>query len=121
MLPIGGPRWRQNHHIMCLASEENCGWYVLTLTSLEKPADKKPDVLNVSKLTAGLITLVEADFRPYDEVYNVVRMFRDEVAARGLQLVLEKDDSWDRLMVDVTRGDSGRFTQIIVNLLRYGS
>jgi signal transduction histidine kinase len=74
-------------------------------------------VLNVSKLSAGLITLVTADFSPYDEVKNTVRMFRDEVAARGLELQLERDKSMDTLRVGHVRGDSGRFTQVVVNLL----
>jgi signal transduction histidine kinase len=77
------------------------------------------DVLNVSKLTAGLISLVKAEFHAHSEVYNVIRMFRDEVSARGLQLQLEKDESWDRMAVDFVSGDSGRFTQVIVNLLSF--
>jgi hypothetical protein len=65
-------------------------------------------VLNVSKLSAGLITLVEQDFSPFDEVKNTVRMFRDEVSARGLTLHFEKDESMDVLKVDRVSGDSGR-------------
>lgn len=59
-----------------------------------------------------------SDFRPYHELSNVIRMFRDESAARGIQLQFDKDESWDRQQVEVVRGDSGRFTQIVVNLLR---
>jgi hypothetical protein len=65
-------------------------------------------VLNVSKLSAGLITLVEQDFSPFDEVKNTVRMFRDEVSARGLTLHFEQDESMDALKVDRVSGDSGR-------------
>jgi signal transduction histidine kinase len=74
-------------------------------------------VLNVSKLSAGLITLVTADFSPFEEVKNTVRMFRDEVSARGLVLEFERDASLDRLDVGHVRGDSGRFVQVVVNLL----
>jgi signal transduction histidine kinase len=74
-------------------------------------------VLNVSKLSAGLITLVTADFSPFEEVKNTVRMFRDEVSARGLVLEFERDASLDRLDVSHVRGDSGRFVQVVVNLL----
>jgi hypothetical protein len=66
------------------------------------------DVLNVSKLSAGLITLVERDFSPFVEVKNTVRMFRDEVSARGLSLHFDKDDSMDTLKVDRVSGDGGR-------------
>jgi signal transduction histidine kinase len=75
------------------------------------------DVLNVSKLSAGLITLVTGEFAPWDEVRNTVRMFRDEVSARGLVLRLERDPSLDSLAVDRVKGDSGRFIQVVVNLL----
>jgi signal transduction histidine kinase len=75
------------------------------------------DVLNVSKLSAGLITLVTAAFSPYEEVKNTVRMFRDEVSARGLTMEFERDPSLDALQVDRVRGDSGRFVQVVVNLL----
>jgi hypothetical protein len=71
----------------------------------------------VSKLSAGLITLVSDDFSPFEEVKNAVRVFRDEVSARGLTLELERDASLDVLHVDRVRGDSGRFVQIVVNLL----
>jgi hypothetical protein len=44
------------------------------------------DVLNISKLSAGFITLVTANFSPYEEAKNAVRMFRDEVSARRIVL-----------------------------------
>jgi hypothetical protein len=71
----------------------------------------------MSKLSAGLITLVFGDFTPCYEVKNTVRMFRDDVAARGVQLLYEQDPSIDALGVDFVRGDSGRFVQVIVNLI----
>lgn len=74
-------------------------------------------MLNVSKLSAGLITLVTADFSPHEEVKNTVRMFRDEVASRGIVLEFERDASMDALDVGHVRGDSGRFVQVVVNLL----
>jgi signal transduction histidine kinase len=72
-------------------------------------------VLNVSKLSAGLMTLNPADFAPCNEVMNTVRMFRDQVAARGVQLHFERDESVDALQVERVWGDSGRFIQVIVN------
>jgi signal transduction histidine kinase len=66
------------------------------------------DVLNVSKLSAGLITLVEQDFSPLEEVKNTVRMFRDEVSARGLHLHFDQDESLDALQVERVSGDGGR-------------
>jgi signal transduction histidine kinase len=74
-------------------------------------------VLNVSKLSAGLVLLNHGDFSPCQEAKNTVRMFRDEVSARGVQLHFEEDQSLDALQVGVVRGDSGRFVQIIVNLI----
>jgi signal transduction histidine kinase len=71
----------------------------------------------VSKLSAGLITLVTADFTPCEEVMNTVRMFRDEASARGIVLEFERDASIDALSVGHVRGDSGRFVQVIVNLI----
>jgi signal transduction histidine kinase len=71
----------------------------------------------VSKLSAGLVTLNPSDFSPRQEAKNTVRMFRDEVSARGLQLHFEEDESIKALHVDLVRGDSGRFVQVIVNLL----
>jgi hypothetical protein len=76
-------------------------------------------VLNVSKLSANLVTLTMTDFKPYEEISGVIRMFRDEVVARGIKLHFERDESWDRLKVQVVRGDSGRLTQVMVNLLRW--
>lgn len=60
-----------------------------------------------------------SDFRPFDELSSIIRMFRDEGSARGIHLELIKDESWDRLGVDSVVGDPGRFTQIVVNILRW--
>jgi hypothetical protein len=75
-------------------------------------------VLNVSKLSAGLIALVKQDFSPFDEVKNTVRMFRDEVSARGLTLHFEKDESIDALRVRRVTGDGGRLA-LYVAVLRF--
>jgi signal transduction histidine kinase len=71
----------------------------------------------MSKLSAGLINLVMADFMLWDEVKNTVRMFRDDVNARGVVLELDRDPSLDSLAVGLVKGDSGRFIQVIVNLI----
>jgi signal transduction histidine kinase len=80
-------------------------------------AHVRSDVLNVSKLKAGLIALAPAAFAPWDEVTGTLRMFREEAAARGLRLELERDPSLDALDVRAVRGDGGRFVQVLVNLL----
>jgi hypothetical protein len=77
------------------------------------------DVLNMSKLTSGLLSLSLEEFDALQEITNVIRMFRPEVFARGLTLTLEKDESWNGMGVKRVIGDSGRFIQVMVNLIRW--
>jgi hypothetical protein len=75
------------------------------------------DVLNVSKLKAGLIMIDVADFSPWDDIQNTVRMFREEASAHDVDLQVERDSSMDALQVDRVRGDSGRLVQVVINLV----
>jgi signal transduction histidine kinase len=63
------------------------------------------------------MTLNPSNFDPCKEVENTVRMFRDQVSARDIQLHFEQDESINALQVHQVWGDNGRFIQVIVNLI----
>jgi PAS domain S-box-containing protein len=71
------------------------------------------DILDMSKIEAGRTTLNETDFCLHDLLSDLELMFRSRADARGLQLLVERDESVPRYVT----ADEGKLRQILVNLL----
>ncbi len=71
------------------------------------------DVLEMSKIEAGKITLNVDDFDLIALVDDVVTMFRVRAIQNGLQLTIEKSNDIPRFV----RGDQGKCRQVLINLL----
>ncbi|MDE2452213.1 MAG: PAS domain S-box protein, partial [Burkholderiales bacterium] len=70
------------------------------------------DVLDLSKIEAGKMTLEQAEFELDEVVGRALDLVRAPAAAKGLELVLDTDHVPARL-----RGDSTRLSQALINLL----
>ena len=70
------------------------------------------DVLDLSKIEAGKLTLEEADFSLDNLLSTACDMVGERAQAKGLELVLDTDHLPQRL-----RGDPTRLSQMILNLL----
>jgi signal transduction histidine kinase/ligand-binding sensor domain-containing protein/FixJ family two-component response regulator len=71
------------------------------------------DVLSISKIEAGKVSLEQRTFDLGELVGGVCAMMRDRAEARGLALVLEAGQGLSRRVV----GDEGKLRQVLVNLL----
>ena len=71
------------------------------------------DILDMSKIEAGRITLNEADFCLHDLLSDIELMFRSRADARGLQLLVARDESVPRYVT----ADEGKLRQVLVNLM----
>ena len=71
------------------------------------------DILDISKIESGRITLNEATFSLHDLLSDMETMFRFRVNAKGLQLVMERDANTPRYVT----GDESRLRQVLVNLM----
>jgi signal transduction histidine kinase len=71
------------------------------------------DILDISKIESGRITLAEATFSLHDLLSDMETMFRFHVNAKGLQLVMERDANTPRYIT----GDEGRLRQVFVHLM----
>jgi PAS domain S-box-containing protein len=71
------------------------------------------DILDISKIESGRITLAEATFSLHDLLSDMETMFRFHVNAKGLQLVMERDANTPRYVT----GDEGRLRQVFVHLM----
>ena len=72
------------------------------------------DILDISKIEAGRLTLEQADFRLIEVLQNLVNLVAQKAADKGLQLLIDRN-------VGITerplRGDSLRLGQILLNLV----
>ncbi len=71
------------------------------------------DILNMSKIEAGRMTLSPVSFGLHDLLDDLVLIFRSRAEAKGLQLLIELNEN---VPVYVTT-DEGKLRQILVNLL----
>ena len=71
------------------------------------------DILDISKIESGRITLDETVFCLHDLLNELELMFRFRVNVKGLQLVMERDANTPRYVT----GDEGRLRQVFVNLM----
>ena len=71
------------------------------------------DVLDISKIESGQITINEAAFCLHDLLSDMELMFRSRVKAQGLQLIVDRDENLPRYVT----ADDGKLRQILVNLI----
>jgi len=85
------------------------------------------DILDISKIEAGKLTLDEVNFRLEDVVRKTCALVADRACQKGLEVVVDVDDVPDRLCGDATRlgqmlvnylGNAVKFTDAGVILLR---
>jgi PAS domain S-box-containing protein len=71
------------------------------------------DILDMSKIEAGRTTLNEVDFCLHDLLSDLELMFRSRANAKGLQLLVERDESVPHYVT----ADEGKLRQVLVNLM----
>ncbi len=71
------------------------------------------DVLSLSKIEAGKMSLTIAQFDLHRTLEGVEAMFRGRTRAKGLALHVERESSVPRFVL----GDEGKLRQILINLL----
>ena len=88
--------------------------YVETITIASKNLHNIiNDILDSSKLEAGMLKLEEKDFSLEQLATNVVRLCGDRAASKGLELKLH----FDKSIPDWVKGDQTRLSQVLINLL----
>ncbi|GAA5824652.1 hypothetical protein JCM11251_005289 [Rhodosporidiobolus azoricus] len=75
------------------------------------------DILNVSKLNMGLLSIQVAPFNLSAAVREVTRTFQVQAAQQEIELRTDEDESLAKLGVDWIVADAGRVKQIIYNFL----
>jgi PAS domain S-box-containing protein len=80
------------------------GGYLLTLIN---------DILEMSKIEAGQITVNETAFCLHDLLDDLALMFRSRAETKGLQLLIDWDESVPRYVT----ADEGKLRQVFVNLM----
>jgi CheY-like chemotaxis protein/nitrogen-specific signal transduction histidine kinase len=71
------------------------------------------DILDLSKIEAGMMRIEEAPFRPTDVMASVQQMLNPKAEEKNLQLILKVDDETPETLC----GDAMRLTQVLVNLI----
>jgi signal transduction histidine kinase/FixJ family two-component response regulator len=71
------------------------------------------DILDLSKIEAGMIDLEQIDFSPKDIIYSARDLFDEQASRKGLQLIADVDET----AVHWRKGDAARLRQVIFNLV----
>jgi signal transduction histidine kinase/CheY-like chemotaxis protein len=71
------------------------------------------DILDLSKIEAGMMNIEEAPFSLNGLIDSVDIMFREKATAKGLHFKIDIDPS----IPDTLNGDAVRLTQVLINLL----
>lgn len=71
------------------------------------------DILDLSKIEAGMMRIESAPFSIRNVLHSVEEMFRSKIKEKNLQFVVDID----KTIPDILEGDSIRLTQILVNLV----
>lgn len=71
------------------------------------------DILDVSKIEAGQLSISEKDFNARECISGVVDLLEPQAQSKGLKLTMKPDGS----SPDYMRGDEGRVRQILLNLI----
>ena len=82
-------------------------------TSAESLLDIINDILDLSKIEAGAMTLIPAPFDLLKTAEDVMLLMAARARSKGLELVLRYDPETPRRVV----GDGGRLRQVMVNLV----
>jgi signal transduction histidine kinase len=85
----------------------------LALTSANSLMRLLNEILDLSRIEAGKMDLINAPFAPGPLLSGLAEMFRTEAQRRGLRLELDAGENLPKVMT----GDEGRLRQILVNLL----
>ena len=75
------------------------------------------DILNVSKLNMGLLTVNPVPFDLVSRMNEVVRVSEAECIQKGIDLRLDADESIHRLCAEWIRADPSRLHQILLNFV----
>jgi signal transduction histidine kinase/CheY-like chemotaxis protein len=71
------------------------------------------DILDLSKIEAGMIRIESAPFSVRGLVHSIETMFREKSKEKNLQFITIVDDA----VPDILKGDATRLTQILMNLI----
>lgn len=71
------------------------------------------DILDLSKIEAGMMQIESAPFNIRELLHSVEVMFRAKAAEKGIQVFMDVDDSVPHTL----GGDATRLTQILINLV----
>lgn len=77
-----------------------------------------PDILNVSKLNMGLLSINVAPFDLTAAAREVVRTFGTSAQQQQIDLSVDRGESLDRLGVSYIVADEGRCKQVLYNFVR---
>lgn len=94
-------------------NKEQAGYVETAIASGRNLLQVVNDVLDLSKIEAGKIELVESLFHPRELMESVASIFRLQAEDKGLELHWEVSDKVDEAYV----GDQGRIRQILFNLV----
>jgi signal transduction histidine kinase/DNA-binding response OmpR family regulator len=97
--PSLADRHRENLAVICKSGE-----HLLGLVN---------DILEMAKIEAGRMTLVDAEFDLHDTLSGLSEMFAVEAQKRGLTLTVEREQDVPRHV----SGDEGKLRQVLINLL----
>ncbi|BGP19092.1 hypothetical protein JCM10213v2_007179 [Rhodosporidiobolus nylandii] len=75
------------------------------------------DILNVSKLNMGLLTIQRTPFKLVPRMNEVLRVFEVECSQKSIALKLNADPSIKHLRADWVKADPARLHQILLNFL----
>lgn len=71
------------------------------------------DILDLSKIEGGKMTLEEIEFRPFKILHEVTQFFGFQTEAKGVSLKLDASHKIPGLLI----GDPKRFRQVLINLV----
>lgn len=71
------------------------------------------DILDLSKIEAGMMRIEATPFSVRELLYSVETMFLEKIKEKGLQFTTQIDDQ----VPDTLHGDATRLTQVLVNLI----
>ena len=74
------------------------------------------DILDLSKIEAGMIQLEETNFSLRSLISSIAAMFDEKIKEKSLYLKIEIEEE----VPDILTGDAVRLTQIVVNVLNNG-
>ncbi|GAA5973125.1 hypothetical protein JCM11641_006280 [Rhodosporidiobolus odoratus] len=75
------------------------------------------DILNVSKLNMGLLTIQRSPFELVSRLREVLKVFEVECSQKSIALKLNADPSVERLRAGWVKADPSRLHQILLNFL----